>query len=151
MSPLGSGTLGAGTVGSSSSDDAGGSPGTGTSIELAAAPGGVTVHFTVCRGTAPILRFTMASNGSIVGQTAWFTVRRHERAPDPATFEVEADIEVDGSESTAGVWTVELSRADSLTFQLRDYVYSLERTDDGAEDLYASGVMVVDSDVRNAS
>lgn len=103
------------------------------------------------RGTAPLLTFVRTVNGSVAGWTVRFAVRVHATDPDPLVVDKPATITDVGSASTPGVFTVQLTKADTLALTPTTYAWSLERTDPGAEDLLAIGTMTVKLDVRNAA
>jgi hypothetical protein len=103
------------------------------------------------RGTSVQLRWVMKSNGSVSGWTVRLSIREHAKDPDPLVIDAAASIEDAGSVSTPGVFSVSLSKGQTLGLSARKYAYSLERTDSGAEDLLAIGVFDVRLDVRNAS
>jgi hypothetical protein len=106
---------------------------------------------TIYRGTAPLLRFVMTTNGSVAGWNIKLSARKHDVDPDPLVLDIVGTIESVGSATTPGIFNVALTKAQTLALQARTYAYSLERTDVGAEDLLSIGSLIVKLDVRNVS
>lgn len=111
------------------------------------------VNFTLYRGTAPRLRFgpVLDENGNVLdlaGMSAVWTVRTSSSAPDPVVLQKAASIY---GASADGIWEVALTKAETLTFAVRNYKHSLERDNPGFEDLFTIGVMTVALDVKNAA
>lgn len=100
-----------------------------------------TVRFPVVRGAAPTLRFTLnpVVVGGIAGWTTRFTARRSASDPDPAVLSVAGVV----TDATACIVDVPLTKAQTLTLVAGAYDVSLMRTDAGAEDDLALGVMTV--------
>ena len=107
--------------------------------------------FAIYRGASYSLVFTMTTNGSVSGWTARFSARERTIAADPLVLDVAAVIADAGSSSTPGVFTVALSKAQTLALKARPYAVSLERIDSGSEDVLSIGTMTVKFDVRNAA
>src|ERR671930_219793 len=112
------------------------------------ADGPALQNLTRYRGTAWLLRFTVkAANGAIVNVNGWsttFTVRKTATSPDPVTLQVNGVVVSDGS---GGQVDVTVTATQSLALQARDYVYSFERTDSGAQDILTIGTLTVAYDI----
>lgn len=108
-------------------------------------------NFTLYRGTAPTLKVGPIKDevGATVDVTGWvtqLTVRTSDIAADPVFFSKAGAVQSPG---TAGIITVALTKANTLTFAKRDYEYSIERTDVGVENLITIGIITVKLDILN--
>jgi hypothetical protein len=103
------------------------------------------VRFTVYRGTAPTLRFTLAPvvSGGITGWTTKFTARKSVSDADPAPLSVSGTI----NDATACIVDVPLTRVQTLALVSGAYTVSLQRTNAGLEDMLAIGTMTVELNV----
>lgn len=106
--------------------------------------------FVLYRGSAPTLRFTMTTNGSVATWTTKLTLRARADGPDPPALSKAGTIADVGSVSTPGVFTVALTKAETLALEARRYAYSFEREDAGFEDVLTIGVGDVRYDIKNA-
>lgn len=112
------------------------------------ADGPANDNFTIWRGTAPTLVFTLTTvpDGGVAGWTTSFTMRLKDTSADPVYFQKAGSI----SDAALGVFHVALTKAETLALAVRGYQFSFERTDAGFEDLLSIGHVTVRYDVKNA-
>jgi hypothetical protein len=115
------------------------------------ADGPAIQNLTRYRGANWLLRFTVKSGtGAIQNVASWttkLTLRKTATTPDPVTLQVSGAVVSDGS---AGQIDVTVTKTQSLALQARDYVYSFERTNAGAEDVLTIGTITVAYDILTA-
>lgn len=110
--------------------------------------------FKIYRGTAPTLRWTVkTAAGAIVDLTGWtarWTARKMADSPDPPMLSEEATGFGGAVPGGTGIFEVKLSKAKTLLLSAGEYATSLERTNEGSEDLLARDDMTVEFDILNA-
>jgi hypothetical protein len=115
------------------------------------ANGPTTENFTLYRGTAWLVRVTIrTAAGGIQNVAGWSTkcvFRKTKTSPDPPTVELSGTVVSDGS---GGQIEFSATKAQTLLVPVRDYVYGIERTNSGYEDLVTTGTVTVDYDVVHA-
>lgn len=99
-------------------------------------------NFQIRQGTAPLLRLSLIAPKDITGWTSSFVLKEH--ATYANTVLIKAGSTANTQEvplaATLGVFDVKLTKADTLTLTLgKKYHWYFERTDNGSEDVLASG------------
>lgn len=103
----------------------------------------------IYRGDVTKLVFTGRSNGSVAGWTTELNLFENEYDA-AAALTVQGLVEDAGSVSTPGVFSVTISKAESLTLKPKRYFFSLKRVDVGSEKTVAEGGIWVRPDRKNA-
>lgn len=106
------------------------------------------VRFPVYRGAAPTLRFTLSPvvPAGIAGWTTRFTARRKASDADPLALNLAGTV----NDATLCIVDVPITKAQTLSLIAGNYDVTLMRTDAGAEDVLAAGIMTVLLDVLDA-
>ncbi len=108
-------------------------------------------NFDMWRGAAQPLDFLVTNSVGVVqdvsGWTAMFTMRASSTAADPPVLSLSAVVLGAG---TDGTLRVSPAKADTLSVAPGRYVYTLERTNSGQEQVLTYGVVTVRADVNNA-
>jgi hypothetical protein len=110
--------------------------------------GPAQMNFTLYRGSAPTLVFTMTNPppGGVGGWTTKFTVRTSQRSANPFSLQKLGAV----VDQVLGVFEVPLTEAETLLFKARPYAFSFVRVDPGNGDVLTIGTMTVRLDVLDA-
>lgn len=100
-------------------------------------------QFSFFRGEALTLTFTAATATSILGWTLVFTVKKNQNDAS-ATLSITPTI----TDSTNGIMTVGLTKAQTLALIYQSYQWDLQRTDSGSEAVLAIGTMAPKHQIR---
>lgn len=103
----------------------------------------------VFSGTAIVLQFSMTP---VTNVTGWSVLLSFKHTVNDTIFikQYTVGTGIVVTDVVNGVWSVPMSRADTLLFAAPGtYVYSFERTDNGAETVLAYGKFQVDKKVNS--
>lgn len=98
----------------------------------------IITSFTLWRGVAVTLRFTLETAEDVTGWTTQFVLRREAGSTTALLTKAGATID-----AVNGVFDVALTKAETLALSTGDYVFAFGRTNAGSEDLLTEGAVTV--------